>query len=106
MTRPTAWPAFPPRIDCSDRVELPGDVVGDTPKIADIGLPDESIGASLVAPVQQVDVLTTIEGRRNVRQLRGSDDQGQRTDRLVVGRIDELGCRAAFGHDQLGAMET
>src|SRR3984893_13493608 len=101
-----APPTSRPYTGCSDRVELPGDVVGDSPKIADFGLPDECVGPPLVPPIQQVDVLTTIEGRRNVRQLRGPDDQGQRTDRLVVGRIDELRRRAAFGHDQLGAAET
>src|ERR1700730_5267904 len=99
-------PTSRPYTGCSDRGELPGDGAGDSPKIANFGLPDECVGPPLVPPIQQVDVLTAIESRRNVRQLRGSDDQGQRADRLVVGRIDELRRRAAFGHDQLGAAET
>ena len=79
----------------SDRVELPGDVVGDAPEIADIGLPDEDVGSPLMPPVKQVDVLPAVEGRLHVRLFRRADDQGQRADRLVVGGIDELRRRAA-----------
>ena len=50
----------------SDRVELPGDVVGDAPEIADIGLANERIGASLVPPVEEVDVLAPRQGGRSV----------------------------------------
>jgi len=45
-------PDLPPYTGCSDRVELPGDVVGNSPKIADFGLPDEGVGPPLVPPVQ------------------------------------------------------
>ncbi len=47
----------------SDRIELPGDILGNSPKIADIGLAYERVAAPLVPPIQQVDVLTAIEGR-------------------------------------------
>ena len=81
----------------SDGVELPGDVVGDAPEIADVGLADERIGAPLVPPVEQVDILAACEGGRDVRLFRRPDDQDQRPDRLVVGRIYELRRRPAFG---------
>jgi|SRR6516162_3473064 len=36
----------------SDGIQLPGDVVGDPPEIADVGLADERIGAPLMPPIQ------------------------------------------------------
>ncbi len=50
------------RADCSDRVELPGDIVRNSPEIADIGLADECVGAALMPPVKQVDVLSASQG--------------------------------------------
>jgi hypothetical protein len=47
----------------SDRVELPGYVVGDAPEIADVGLADERVGAALVPPVEEIDVLPARQGR-------------------------------------------
>ena len=60
----------------SDRVELPGDVVGDAPEIADVGLADERIGAALVPPIEQVDVLPLVESRLDVGLLRGRRSPG------------------------------
>src|SRR5579872_4078466 len=46
-----------------DRVELPGDVVGDAPQPADVALSDQRVGVAAMAPVEQVDVLPVLEGR-------------------------------------------
>src|SRR5215472_18713100 len=58
----------------SDRVELPGHVVGDAPEIAGIGLSDERVSSPLVPPVQQVDVLTARQRGRDVRLFRRADN--------------------------------
>src|SRR5215472_8298076 len=90
----------------SDRVELPGDVVGDAPEIAGIGLSDERVSTPLVPPVQQVDVLTARQRGRDVRLFRRADNQAQRPDRLVVGRIDELRRGPAVGDHDSDAAEV
>src|SRR5215472_6576364 len=64
----------------SDRVELPGHVVGNAPEIARIGLSDERVCAPLVPPVEQIDVLTTRQSGRDVWLFRRADDQTQRPD--------------------------
>src|SRR5262252_2473685 len=84
----------------SDCVELPGDVVRNPPEITDIGLPDERIGAPLMPPIEQIDILPAGKGGRNVRFLRGPDDQAQRPDCLIVGCVYQLRRRAAVGHDE------
>src|SRR5205807_1699892 len=78
---------LPPR---SDRVELPGDVVGDAPQPADIGLADQRVGMPLMPPVEQVDILAAAVGGLDVGLLRGADDERQGPDRLVVGNVDQL----------------
>src|SRR4051794_31645988 len=50
--------------DDLNRPQLPGDIVGDAPEIADIGLPDERIGAALIAPIEYADILPPFDRRR------------------------------------------
>src|SRR5215472_13333984 len=84
----------------SDRVELPGDVVSDVPEIAGIGLTDERVSAPLVPPIEQIDILPASKGGRLIGLFRRADNQAQRPDRLVVGRVDELRRGPAVGdHD-------
>ena len=40
----------------SDGIELPGDVIANAPQVANVGLADEGIGASLMPPIKEVDV--------------------------------------------------
>src|SRR4051812_31251238 len=88
-----------------NRPQLPSDVVGDAPEIANIGLPDEGIGAAQVAPVQQVDVLPAFDRRRQIGLLRGGNDQRHRAERLVVGNIDELRRRPPIDDNESGAVQ-
>src|SRR5271167_3607719 len=92
--------------DYSDRIQLPRDIVGDPPEIADISLADECVGSPLMPPIQQIDVLTAVESRRDIGLFRRPDDQAQRPDRLVVGSIDERRRRAAFFDDEPSAAEA
>src|SRR5215472_16047759 len=80
----------------SDRVELPGHVVGDAPEIAGIGLSDERVSSPLVPPIEQIDILPASKGGRQIGLFRRADNQAQRSDRLIVGRVDELRCGPAI----------
>src|SRR3954470_23859324 len=95
----------PQDLEYLNRPQLPGDIVCDTPEIADIGLPDERIGAALIAPVEYVDILPPLDRRRQIGLLRGGNDQGHRTERLVLGDIDELRRRASLDNHETGAAQ-
>src|SRR5882672_10658837 len=94
------------RLRRSNRVELPGHVVGDAPEPTDIGLSDEHVGTALMAPVQEVDILPAFEGPWDVSLFGGADQQGQGGDRLIVGDIDEFRRRPPIDHHQTGAAEA
>src|SRR5699024_3376905 len=53
-----------------NRPQLPGDVINDAPEIAEISLPDQGVGAAVVAPVNQIDVLPALDRRRQIGLLR------------------------------------
>ena len=69
----------------------------------DIRLPDEGVGTALIAPIEQVDILPPLNGRRQIGLLRGGDNQRHRAERLVVGDVHELRRRPSIDRHEAGA---